>query len=92
MSEEAGLSPEEMLQTVLNDPTASEDCLFLDVLVPVNVFKQVQADANRGTLLFPSTSPNSCQANHIQPRLLFGSTVVAMSSVSGSTQQYPIHS
>lgn len=47
-AEEAGLSTEEMHQIILNDPTASEDCLFLNVVVPKGIFEASSIDNHTG--------------------------------------------
>lgn len=40
----SGVPPEVLLQYIMADPTANEDCLFLDVSVPRDVFDKHAKD------------------------------------------------
>ena len=48
-AEEAGVTPDIVLRELITDPTISEDCLFLDVVVPCDIFnKHAEAEQALG--------------------------------------------
>ena len=47
---EAGISTDEMLQIILNDPLVNEDCLFLDITVSPDVYAMEGSENGKGRL------------------------------------------